>query len=110
MRVTRAAICGSDLHLYHGMMPDTRLGHTFGHEFIGVVDEVGSSVEHLQVGELPDFQGAKVLRETNRVRPEIRGRPQRVVRRQPTRLYRPQFPMVAEPLELTVGADADLRA
>ena len=30
VRVTRAAICGSDLHLYHGRMPDTRVGHTFG--------------------------------------------------------------------------------
>lgn len=51
VRVTLAAICGSDLHLYHGMMPDTRIGHTFGHEFIGVVDEVGSSVQNLQVGD-----------------------------------------------------------
>jgi len=51
VRVTLAAICGSDLHLYHGMMPDTRVGHTFGHEFIGVVDEVGSAVENLQVGD-----------------------------------------------------------
>ena len=51
VRVQLAAICGSDLHLYHGMMPDTRIGHTFGHEFIGVVDEVGSSVQHLQVGD-----------------------------------------------------------
>ena len=42
VRVQLAAICGSDLHLYHGLMPDTRVGHTFGHEFIGVVDEVGS--------------------------------------------------------------------
>src|SRR5206468_12392343 len=39
VRVTLAAICGSDLHLYHGMMPDTRVGHTFGHEFIGVVED-----------------------------------------------------------------------
>ena len=30
VRVTTAAICGSDLHLYHGMMPDTRVGTTFG--------------------------------------------------------------------------------
>lgn len=51
VRVQLAAICGSDLHLYHGMMPDTRVGHTFGHEFIGVVDEVGPSVENLQVGD-----------------------------------------------------------
>ncbi|WP_454051115.1 zinc-dependent alcohol dehydrogenase [Cellulomonas sp. Marseille-Q8402] len=51
VKVVRAAICGSDLHLYHGMMPDTRIGHTFGHEFIGVVHEVGSSVQNLQVGD-----------------------------------------------------------
>src|ERR1700712_5310822 len=51
VRVQLAAICGSDLHLYHGLMPDTRIGHTFGHEFIGVVDEVGSSVQSLQVGD-----------------------------------------------------------
>ncbi len=30
VRVTRAAICGSDLHLYHGMMPDTRSGRRSG--------------------------------------------------------------------------------
>jgi alcohol dehydrogenase len=46
-----AAICGSDLHLYHGLMPDTRVGHTFGHEFIGVVETVGSSVQNLKAGD-----------------------------------------------------------
>lgn len=51
VRVRLAAICGSDLHLYHGMMPDTRVGHTFGHEFVGEVVEVGSSVERLTVGD-----------------------------------------------------------
>ncbi|MCL9664672.1 glutathione-dependent formaldehyde dehydrogenase [Curtobacterium albidum] len=51
VRVERAAICGSDLHLYHGMMPDTRIGHTFGHEFIGVVEQVGPSVRSLAVGD-----------------------------------------------------------
>jgi threonine dehydrogenase-like Zn-dependent dehydrogenase len=33
--VTKGAICGSDLHLYRGMMPGTRVGMTFGHEFVG---------------------------------------------------------------------------
>jgi threonine dehydrogenase-like Zn-dependent dehydrogenase len=51
VRVTLAAICGSDLHLYHGLMPDTRIGHTFGHEFVGVVDQVGPSVQNLAVGD-----------------------------------------------------------
>ncbi|WP_101951371.1 zinc-dependent alcohol dehydrogenase [Mycobacterium sp. 3519A] len=51
VRVQRAAICGSDLHLYHGMMPDTRVGMTFGHEFIGVVEEVGPSVQNLNRGD-----------------------------------------------------------
>ncbi|MDX1887665.1 zinc-dependent alcohol dehydrogenase [Mycolicibacterium sp. 120270] len=51
VRVTMAAICGSDLHLYHGMMPDTRVGMTFGHEFIGVVEEVGPSVRNLKRGD-----------------------------------------------------------
>ena len=51
VRVTRAAICGSDLHLYHGLMPDTRVGMTFGHEFVGVVEEVGASVKRLKAGD-----------------------------------------------------------
>lgn len=51
LRVTRAAICGSDLHLYHGYVPDTRVGSTFGHEFTGVVEDVGASVEHVKRGE-----------------------------------------------------------
>lgn len=52
VRVTRSCICGSDLHLYHGMVPDTRVGSTFGHEFIGEVVEIGSSVEKLKVGDM----------------------------------------------------------
>ena len=51
VRVLRSCICGSDLHLYHGMMPDLRVGHTFGHEFVGTVHEVGSSVRNLKVGD-----------------------------------------------------------
>jgi threonine dehydrogenase-like Zn-dependent dehydrogenase len=51
LKVTRAAICGSDLHLFHGMIPDTRVGTTFGHEFTGVVEEVGSSVRRFKPGD-----------------------------------------------------------
>jgi threonine dehydrogenase-like Zn-dependent dehydrogenase len=51
VRVSLAAICGSDLHLYHGMMPDTRVGMTFGHEFVGTVHEVGPSVRNLKAGD-----------------------------------------------------------
>ncbi|MCF0054523.1 zinc-dependent alcohol dehydrogenase [Dyadobacter sp. CY356] len=51
VRVTRSCICGSDLHLYHGLVPDTRIGTTFGHEFVGVVEEIGSDVRNLKVGD-----------------------------------------------------------
>jgi threonine dehydrogenase-like Zn-dependent dehydrogenase len=51
VRVLRSCICGSDLHLYHGMVPDTRVGQTFGHEFIGEVEEIGPSVQKLKVGD-----------------------------------------------------------
>jgi threonine dehydrogenase-like Zn-dependent dehydrogenase len=51
VRILRSCICGSDLHLYHGMVPDTRVGQTFGHEFIGEVEEIGPSVQKLKVGD-----------------------------------------------------------
>src|SRR5688572_11204711 len=51
VRVTRACICGSDLHLYNGAVPDTRIGSTFGHEFTGVVEQVGPEVQKLKVGD-----------------------------------------------------------
>jgi threonine dehydrogenase-like Zn-dependent dehydrogenase len=51
VRVTRSCICGSDLHLYHGLVPDTRVGMTFGHEFCGVVEEVGGDVSNLSKGD-----------------------------------------------------------
>lgn len=51
VRVTTAAICGSDIHIYHGMLPDTRVGTTFGHEFVGVIEEVGPSVQNLKRGD-----------------------------------------------------------
>ena len=51
VRVTRSCICGSDLHLYHGLVPDTRVGTTFGHEFTGIVEEAGPEVRNLKAGD-----------------------------------------------------------
>ncbi len=51
VRVLRSCICGSDLHLYNGNVPDTRVGMTFGHEFVGEVVEIGADVQKLKVGD-----------------------------------------------------------
>ncbi|AMM52532.1 alcohol dehydrogenase [Rufibacter sp. DG15C] len=51
VRVTRSCICGSDLHLYTGNVPDTRVGMTFGHEFTGIIEEVGPEVTKVKVGD-----------------------------------------------------------
>jgi threonine dehydrogenase-like Zn-dependent dehydrogenase len=50
VRVTRACICGSDLHPYHSK-PAAEHGTTIGHEFIGVIEEIGSDVATLKVGD-----------------------------------------------------------
>jgi threonine dehydrogenase-like Zn-dependent dehydrogenase len=50
VRVTLSAICGSDLHIYNGMFPQKR-PFVLGHEFMGVVEEVGSAVRNLQKGD-----------------------------------------------------------
>src|SRR5690606_21881969 len=51
LRVTATAICGSDLHLFHGKIPETRDGDIFGHEFMGIVEETGSAVSALKTGD-----------------------------------------------------------
>lgn len=50
LRVTSTAICGSDLHIYNGFLPQPR-PMTLGHEFMGIVEEVGSEITHLQRGD-----------------------------------------------------------
>jgi threonine dehydrogenase-like Zn-dependent dehydrogenase len=51
IRVTRTAICGSDLHLYAGLIPTMEAGDILGHEFMGVVEEVGLAVTKLKRGD-----------------------------------------------------------
>jgi len=51
IRVTLAAICGSDLHLYNAFVPTMEKGDIVGHEFMGEVVEVGSAVKNLKVGD-----------------------------------------------------------
>jgi threonine dehydrogenase-like Zn-dependent dehydrogenase len=51
VRTTLTAICGSDLHLYDGVIPSMRSGDVLGHEFMGEVVEVGSEVKNLQKGD-----------------------------------------------------------
>jgi L-gulonate 5-dehydrogenase len=49
--VAYAGICGSDMHIIHGQNAFVRFPRVTGHEFSGVVREVGQSVEHLKVGD-----------------------------------------------------------
>lgn len=51
LQVTATAICGSDLHLYRGKIPQTKQGDIFGHEFMGIVVEVGSEVTQVKKGD-----------------------------------------------------------
>src|SRR5579871_2467267 len=51
IRITSTAICGSDLHLYGGLMPTMESGDVLGHEPMGVVEEVGRDVKNLRKGD-----------------------------------------------------------
>lgn len=51
VRITSSAICGSDLHLYNVLGPFLSAGDVLGHEAMGIVEEVGTEVSHVQVGD-----------------------------------------------------------
>ena len=51
LKVTGSTVCGSDLHLLHGTVIELEKGDILGHEFCGVVDEVGSAVSKVQKGD-----------------------------------------------------------
>jgi 2-desacetyl-2-hydroxyethyl bacteriochlorophyllide A dehydrogenase len=51
VRITASAICGSDLHFYHGRFPNIERGIVLGHEFVGTVEAVGGEVTRFRVGD-----------------------------------------------------------
>jgi 2-desacetyl-2-hydroxyethyl bacteriochlorophyllide A dehydrogenase len=51
VRITRSAICGSDLHVLHGKTPGMREGGVIGHEYVGVVEEAGEDARSVRAGE-----------------------------------------------------------
>jgi threonine dehydrogenase-like Zn-dependent dehydrogenase len=51
VRVTGTTVCGSDVHLLHGVILQLEKGDILGHEFCGVVDAVGPAVTHVKPGE-----------------------------------------------------------
>lgn len=51
VKISSAAVCGSDLHLYNGLLPTMQKGDILGHEFMGEVVDVGREVKNLKVGD-----------------------------------------------------------
>ena len=51
VKVTLSTICTSDLHIMHGAVPLAKEGVTLGHEFVGVVTDLGKNVKNLKVGD-----------------------------------------------------------
>jgi len=51
VRITTSTICGTDLHILKGDVPEVRPGTVLGHEAVGIVEEVGGSVTNLQRGD-----------------------------------------------------------
>ena len=51
LRITVTAICGSDLYLYRGKVPGMKGGDSLGHEFVGIIEEIGSGVAKIEPGD-----------------------------------------------------------
>lgn len=51
VKVTGTTVCGSDLHLYHKEIMQLRVGDILGHEWMGVVEDVGPEVKHIKKGD-----------------------------------------------------------
>ncbi|KAF6837441.1 alcohol dehydrogenase GroES-like domain-containing protein [Colletotrichum plurivorum] len=51
VRITTSALCGTDLHTYHGILGSAEVPYAVGHEAVGIVEQVGDAVDSFQVGD-----------------------------------------------------------
>lgn len=51
VRVTTSALCGTDMHIYHGKIPNVPKGWIVGHEFCGVIEDVGDAITEFRPGD-----------------------------------------------------------
>jgi threonine dehydrogenase-like Zn-dependent dehydrogenase len=51
LKITGTTVCGSDLHLYNNTMLDMHDGDILGHEFMGIIEQVGDQVKKVRVGQ-----------------------------------------------------------
>ena len=77
VRVTTAAICGSDVHAKHGFIPGYTPGTIMGHEFVGVIEEAGPDVMEFKAG---DRVSAAPITWCGVCKPCKRGEPQHCLR------------------------------
>jgi threonine dehydrogenase-like Zn-dependent dehydrogenase len=63
LKITGTTVCGSDLHLYHKEIMQLQKGEILGHEFMSIIDEVGSQVKTVKLGDrvVASFQIAYVF-------------------------------------------------
>lgn len=64
VRVSSAAICGTDLHTYHGVFGSAKVPYPLGHEAMGYVTAIGADVKAVKVGDrviIPDLPASGVF-------------------------------------------------
>ena len=63
VKVTSTAICGSDLHLVHGLVKGMYDGLVLGHETMGIIEEIGKGVKELKMRQCPATRYVKPILE-----------------------------------------------
>ena len=74
VRITTAAICGSDLHTYHGILGSSQVPWPLGHEAVGIVVKTGSAVKNVKIGDrviVASFPAGGFFEEEHTLLPKI---------------------------------------